>query len=247
VPKDESRADLIVAIDDDHWPLVADKGPAATPDRVLTALLMHYKMGVLSATDVGDQLPPALLTEVRQRVEKATAGIRDGFRGYANEDQATGDLFNRLRADLHVGAWHVVISTQGFSTHLKEPRLGADWGLLVDIRGADGRRVVKALWLQAKLAESMPADARTLPSLSGQVQDMRRRTKDAYAIIYTPNGVFVRGGEKLDQSIVPSDLLVEALRCTRGDRDGSVIAETMDRDLVLEVLLSRAPTRRSAP
>jgi hypothetical protein len=76
--------------------------------------------------------------------------------------------------------WRVRIRTQEYSPNVKEPKLGANAGILVEIRHSAGGRVVKAAWLQAKRVDVLPVEPLRDAALDEQMQKMGTRTADAY-------------------------------------------------------------------
>jgi hypothetical protein len=134
--------------------------------------------------------------------------------------------------------WDIEISSQGFSSvgeHAKEPRMGGDLGIIIDIANED-QRVIKGMLVQAKRTTEIPDDPLDLPSLRQQLQQCCDVTRESYAWIYTPFGVVtVREGEA---PITVEDQVEDALKCTRGDREPRAVATAADRDYTVEVLAS---------
>lgn len=223
-------------IEDPSLPMTIVEGPAATADRVAEMVRMHKGVFSTTSEDIGAAIPNHVLQRVAEQVDRAARRVTSRFGRYANEDRACGDFFASIESEIHEGGWRITITSQGFSTHLKGPTTGADEAILIDIVNATGQRLVKTLWLQAKIAGKAPSTAGGHARLDGQLEAMQRRTREAYAIIFSPDGtrVFGPGGE---DGITPSQMMVEGLRCQRGDRNALAVAEALDRDLVLELLV----------
>ncbi len=216
-----------------------ERGPAATPKLMLTAIETHFGLPPASVPDVGKGIPDRVLKNLAARVNRVSARVSQRLERYANEDQATGEFFGRLEGRFQADGWQVRLSTQAFSTHKKEPTLGADGAIIVEVEDDTGVRVMKAMLIQAKLVQKLPRDVLKLPRLKEQVRAMRRRTTDAYALIYSPDGLIVRGGNLLNTRLTPQELIIDALRCRRGDRDTSVIVDAMDRTSVLNIRVAK--------
>jgi hypothetical protein len=161
----------------------------------------------------------------------------------SNEERTTGALFEHLDGVYSASGWNVRIVSQGYSSAgagAKEKEIGADIGIIIDIASKQAR-VLKVLWLQAKRTEQLPQDILGLPDLAGQLNRMQTRTDEGYALIYTPQGVHVFSALDTSSQISLNDLLGTAMECVRGDRNPSLLVDTIDRDFVLEVLVSAPP------
>ncbi len=189
--------------------------------------------------DLGPGVPADVVASVAEKVAEVASSVSTRNRSLANEDQRTGALTSQIDglSSVEVAGWEVSIAVTGFSTHTKEPIVGADFGIVVDIRNG-GEHTSKALWIQAKLADSIPEDPLDLPRLRDQAEKMRRRTAEGYALVYLPNGMTVFRVDTPETQFSFATLVREAIECKRGDRDPSFIADTTDRDRIVEVFLT---------
>jgi len=110
---------------------------------------------------------------------------------------------------------------------------------IVDIKDREGRRVMKASWIQAKRTEQMPNRLEDLQDVSDQVGEMQRRTKEAYLVVYTPEGIRVFRGTDLNEELTFDHLIVEMLRCPAGDRDRNLIIDTLDKRFLLRAVVTQ--------
>lgn len=152
----------------------------------------------------------------------------------------TGALFAHLDGSYSANGWNVRITSQGYSsagTGAKEKEVGADVGIIIDI-SSHHSRIIKVLWLQAKRTDQLPKNILQLPDLESQLTTMRIRTKEGYALVYTPQGIHVYPALNIEKQLSLDDLLSTAMECARGDRNPSLLVDTIDKDFVLEVLLS---------
>lgn len=146
--------------------------------------------------------------------------------------------------DEQIDGWNVKIYHQGFSSIVKEPHIGADLGVIIDISN-DASRVIKVLWFQAKRAshDHTPQSDQNLSGLSEQLEDMRKFTSDGYGLVYTPVGVMVLASEpdtknyRLKALGGIEQFMEKALRCEYGDRRPSAIANTLDCKHIFGVTL----------
>jgi hypothetical protein len=110
----------------------------------------------------------------------------------------------------------------------------------VEVR--DGSEAVtKALWLQAKRTADLPPmdEILDLPDLRNQMKVMDNLTPEGYGVIYTPSKVVVTDGSNQWSF---GEWLTGAVQCERGDRNPTVIVNTLDRDYILEMTVSTTST-----
>lgn len=189
--------------------------------------------------NLGQRVPPKVVQQLRARVQSISDHVASRYRSLTNEERTTGALFSELPELLEVASWEIRFHSQGYTSvqkNAKETRTGADAGIVVEIRVGE-ESVAKALWLQAKRAESFsgPREALKLPRLADQMRTMNSHTSDGYAVIYTPHGVTVTDGK---DSWAFADWLSSAVQCERGDRDPTAIVNTLDSDYLLEMTVS---------
>ena len=98
---------------------------------------------------------------------------------------------------------------------------------------------MKASWIQAKRTEQMPNRLEDLQDVSDQVGEMQRRTKEAYLVVYTPEGIRVFRGTDLNEELTFDHLIVEMLRCPAGDRDRNLIIDTLDKRFLLRAVVTQ--------
>jgi hypothetical protein len=133
-------------------------------------------------------------------------------------------LLDRLDESFQIGDWSVRLHGQSFSPITKEPNVGADGAWIVEIRNGE-ESTTKALWVQAKQAVKLPRDLYSLKDLREQLSKMRNVTRQAYALVFTRDGVYLANEHerlKLDKA------LVRAIQCDLGDQNPEVIATSFD-------------------
>ncbi len=85
----------------------------------------------------------------------------------------------------------------------------------------------------------MPNRLEDLQDVSDQVGEMQRRTKEAYLVVYTPEGIRVFRGTDLNEELTFDHLIVEMLRCPAGDRDRNLIIDTLDKRFLLRAVVTQ--------
>lgn len=240
--KPRPNATLVVAVEgvagDLRTPIV---GPMYEAARVPEAVKLH--LGIEPANfkpAVWTSVPNELKRRLASRVRDASTRVSQQWARASNEETLTGVFFGEVSTTLREGGWTAHCNYIEFSKQSKEHDTGADLAIILDVLNSRGDRAFKSIWLQAKTARSIPSDIRTLPRLSGQIDAMRNYTQEAYALIYTPQGVVaVSTAGRYDQLAV--DVLLErAMACTAGDPDATLLGNSMNRRYVLEVLIEQA-------
>jgi len=161
--------------------------------------------------------------------------VQANYGSFGSENNLTGALFDRLSDTIVEDGWTIVVRQQQYSPNVKEPLLGADAGILVEIRDRDGNGVRKVAWLQAKKRDDDD------PNLAKQLDDMRRRTADAYLIVYAADSTEVKGGPNLEETWSLDDWLDGVVECVRGDKALDVLLDTFDRKHLLTIAIAQTP------
>ncbi len=73
---------------------------------------------------------------------------------------------------------------------------------------------------------------------------MHQYTRECYGLIYTPQGVYAMQADSPTMRLAVPDLIREALRCRRGDRRPALIASTLERNHVIEIVVLDAIAQR---
>lgn len=240
------KRDLVATLEDRGKSKKIEHGPAATSARIAHALLRDERLQAdPTMPDIGGEVPEELIRRGTAVVQNAIAESTRQFSRLAKEERMTGALqydLNRFGVIEHDG-WQLTIILQGFTENPKENKTGADVGIIVDLKNA-GRQVSKGLWAQAKQADAVPQEPLTLPDLKGQIADMLDRTREAYGVVYTPNGVEVFQGWESQASITLEDVIGDVTACRRGDRRPEFLADTIHRDYLIEMAFeSTGPPR----
>jgi hypothetical protein len=227
---------LVAIIEPTPRGISVDEGPAARPDRLAKSVCDYYGFHVdifVGQPDIGPQVPPELMRCMTDRVASLVEDLTTKFRSYGGEETSTGAVISKLEGYTDsVGGWTVRVRLQKFAPNPKEKRVGADIGIILDLsRGQD--RVVKAMLVQAKWTDELPSDITKLDKLPGQLQSMRKHTDECYALIYTPNDVYVFRWDDTRHHIELPAFVKEGVVCRRGDRAPNVIAQALDRDYVI--------------
>jgi hypothetical protein len=247
-PKPRKRPSTLVAIiEPTKRGISVDEGVAGTPDRLARAICDYfgYDAELLEKTpDIGPLLPPQLSARAAESITELITDLTQKFKALGGEETSTGAVISKLEGytDREDG-WSIALKVQKFGPNPKENRIGADFGLIIDIR-RDGVRIVKAMLVQAKWAEELPDDITTFDKLEDQLSDMRQQTAESYALIYTAKGVFVYKSDDTEYRFGLVDLFKEGLVCRRGDRSPHVIAQALDRDYVIVFEARQSPTDR---
>jgi len=233
------RDELVMTIEDVGDRRKITYGPLATPGRIAQAMNRYRNVECDSRTrDIGREIPPSLTQNVTSTCEDFVKKIVRQFSALAGEERTSGVFIGDLNgATFEVDGWSATIYVSGHSSATKEPLVGADIGVVIDIRNRSGR-TVKGFLIQAKRPEDVPNDLRSIADLSDQVAKMTRRTDEAYVVIYSPDDVAIYHSSDLNRPLTVAEVFREALGCSRGDRSPEVIAEAIDEHLVLEVAIA---------
>lgn len=241
-----NESDLVLTIEDRTKIRKMVRGPAATTARVSHAIVRENRLSAEAhSVDIGQSIPAPLIDKISSVVRSAVSDVVCNFYQLSNEERRTGALtigINRQQI-FQFGDWEATVILQGFSAQKKEPLTGADIGIVVDLRNGQSQ-VSKSVWVQAKEAEQLPDHPLLLDRLSEQMASMLNRTSDAYGLIYTPNGVHVFQGRETDQYFALDTLIADIAGCRRGDRRPEFLADTIERDYLVEVSLEHAGNKQ---
>ena len=138
-----------------------------------------------------------------------------------------------------VDGWELTVILQGFSSITKEPKTGADIGVIVDLKRYD-LQISKAVWVQAKQSGKLPDNSiASLKDLRGQIEDMLVHTEEAYAMVYSVDGVVLFKGKDYQNMFSLDELITETASCVRGDRRPQFIADTVYREHLIELVFEK--------
>ena len=238
---DLEQPNLVAVIEPRSGSFHIREGPAATPERIVDAV-RDYEGVLVDATisDVGPLAPADLIRDVISHIETGIAAVLAQFPSYAEETDITGSLKGRIESPVFEReGWQARVRTWTYSRRPKERELGADVGLIVDLSDGE-RRVVKALWFQAKKSDGVPETAEQVEDLPRQIASMRKETPEAYTLIYTVDGVYAFEGDNFKSPLELASVVRDALFCKRGDRTPRVVALTADSRILLDVLVQKA-------
>jgi hypothetical protein len=232
---------LVAAVEESRGGIIRVVEGGAYTDKLMSdAMAQHFGIDdVQGASDGLVAISDSVLDKIAKSVREAVTNVTRQFPKLADEDRTTGALFSDLDLTIEEGGWRVRLTHQIFSAKTKEPNTGADGGVIVDIIDREGHRVMKASWIQAKRTEQMPNRLEDLQGVAGQVAEMQTRTKEAYLVVYTPEGIRVFRGTDLNQEITFDHLIREMLRCPAGDRDRDLIIDTLDKRFLLRAVVTQ--------
>jgi len=223
-------------------------GPAATDERIIDCIrdfkgfLIDHKI-----EDFSKSIPKEILDQLSVKLNDAVSSTLDQWNSFAEETDVTGYLKGRLsQITIKIKDW--IVSTRGwtYKRYPKEDIIGADLGIIFDIKAYD-HRVVKAVWFQAKILESSPKSLSHLPNLKNQIEKMKVYTDEAYTLIYTKEKIDVCRGMDFGDLHPFSKNLLEGVSCFRGDRNPVFIANTVDVKQVVTFFLTgpeKKPNKR---
>jgi hypothetical protein len=229
---------LVVAIEDQHGIFVtASPGPESSDSRLKDAVALHFGIeGLEQSPDIGTNVPEAVLNAIGAEVSEAVHRVTLLYQRHADEQATTGDLVGNLNFEREIQGWRVRVVGQGFSPQTKEPRVGADGGILVDLMDGEGHRIIKASWFQAKRTHHLPDNLDEIPDFREQVGKMEQRTAECYGVIYGPGGIRVFPRGRRDEETTLDQVITSMMRCERGDRRIQIVSETLDRSFLLELI-----------
>lgn len=227
---------------------LGDKGEAFTEARWQEAFLQEVGIKPSNtSTELGELVPRAVLDRLSVELARRAAIVAEHVTKNWNNVAAEAELVSMMLTELHasfvIEEWSVSLRPQVFSSIRKEPQIGADMGWLVQI-SVGRRRLVKALWMQAKRTPYDVADSNTMFRLTdfrAQFGKMKARTHAAYGIVFTPDRIVVGNDSGLTTL---HTLLVETVSCRAGDRRPEIVVETIDRHYVAVLDLKGTVPRR---
>ncbi len=129
--------DLVFAVEKTNDGPIYAVGPAATIPLVTLALIRNTRPGLrVSENDLGPDLPETLIEQVAAAATAATDRIVQKFSQLGIEERQTGVLIDHLEASSTTSpdGWQAHVFVQDFSPQIKEPIIGADIGILIDVR-----------------------------------------------------------------------------------------------------------------
>ena len=168
-------------------------GPQAMPDRVAQALVRFSRHDCHPHTsEIGQSIPGELLHNVSQHVKALTEMLVDEYIAVGNEEGQSGLFAGVLNSGkvFQFGEWEATIRAQVFSPEKKEPKVGADIGIIVDVRRGNDR-VVKGSLIQAKREAGWQGDVNKLPRFVGQAKKMQETTHESYGMIFSPDDSYI--------------------------------------------------------
>lgn len=229
---------LVASIEQDPDGMRVIEGPANRPERLADAVMMeHGKVPSDVVPGIDVRIPERLLDELSDKIRTALDAITRKFPRMGSEDRTTGALFDRLEGNTFADGWEVQITAHHYSNVSKENVIGADAGVVIDIKSSEGGRVYKSLLVQGKRNPFVPRNALDLPRVSEQLNLMKKYSNEGQVWVYTPDGVRAYGPEDMTKPLDPAVVLVDAVRCGRGDRRPWAISNALDAKHVLEVLV----------
>ena len=236
---DLSCPTLVAVIEPSDRSFELRHGPAAS-DRILVDAVRYYQ-GLLvdpEIAEIGPRVPAPLAQQIGAHVEKCLAVIASQYKSFAEETDITGFLKGLLERDfLTEDDWRASVKAWTYTRRPKERDLGLDIGLLIDLLLGE-KRVIKAMWFQAKRVREQPASVLDLPDLNEQLTKMRKHTEEAYGLIYDAERVLAYRGDSPSTGHSLGSVVVDGVLCRRGDRAPRVVALTGDARLVIETLVT---------
>lgn len=229
---------LVAQIVGSSGDLTIHEGPKATPERIADSVLIHQGVNprVIDNT-LWNELPSELIEQIARTVEASTQRVARQWRQFSNEEAMTGALFSSVSSTIEFGNWVAHFDFIEFSKQTKETPTGADIAIIIDALSRDGmRRSLKTIWFQAKSSEHLPRNWKDLPRLSGQLMKMREYTPNSFGLVYTPQGAFLVGPDL--PAHYPLDRAIrDAMSCKMGDKRASLLAQSLNRMRVFEILI----------
>lgn len=220
-------------------------GPQATPDRVARALVRFSRHDCDPNTpEIGQSIPGELLHNVSQHVKTLTEMLVDEYIAVGNEVAQSGLFAGVLNSGkvFQFGEWEATIRAQVFSSETKEPKVGADMGIIVDVRRGNDR-VVKGSLIQAKREEGWQGDVNKLPRFVGQAKKMQETTHESYGMIFSPDDSYIFSPENPQERIPLDRFFADQLRCRRGDRNPEAVAQAYDQSIVIDMTVATGANR----
>jgi hypothetical protein len=235
----KNKGKLVVSIRKSAKKLLTDYGPMQTPDRVAESLLRFYRnFANQSLADIGSKIPPELLHRLVDELREAIQKVNRQWEETGNEEGQSGffaGTLNELQKFIFEG-WEISIRVQVFSPNSKEPLVGADIGIICDLKNGE-ERVVKGALVQAKKTTTEPEDRLSLPDLENQAALMKETTDESYGLVYKPEESYMFRTDHPDNPISVEEFFKDTLICRRGDRDIKTVAQAYDRTAVIDLTL----------
>lgn len=216
-------------------------GPQDAPERTAEAMLRYSRYFCdPESTDIGTEIPRSLLQTVVEHVSDATERVTKQWESTGNEEGQSGYFAGAINEveKFQDGEWEATIRLQVFSPQIKEPLVGADMGIIVDLRNG-AQRVVKATLVQAKRTEGLPASLIKLPDLRDQLEKMHETTDESYGLIFSNKGTFFVHDINPRKNISVRRFFEDKFVCRRGDRRHQTVAQAYDRSAVIDVTVAR--------
>ena len=152
---------------------------------------------------------------------------------------------------LRAANWEARVRVHEHSTQTKEQESGADFGVIIEIDDRQGRRVQKALLVQAKMVRGASLTPSLGSDLRREVAAMLSHTDHSYVLGYAAHGLVAyaaRGYEDVRirhaSAISFGRLVRESAHCDRGDEREELVEYARERDHLLVEIQER---RRSRP
>lgn len=224
------------SIDDGDFNIIKIGDKAVNNERLFyDAILMHLGM---PPEDISDKvwlgLSSAVLDKVSSIFKESDNRISRQYSRFSNEETATGSFFSNMDCSFEVDGWFFKMTFVEFSKQTKESQTGTDIAIIIDLKNSEGKRSFKTLWMQAKKERRLPKSLVDLPRFQEQQRVSRDFTKDFYALVYTPEGVFV-AGEKVDGFMSSYSFIEEAMRCKFGDKSVGNLKNSLNKKKVFKV------------
>lgn len=230
---------MIVIERDGNQTRVIERGPMYNEQLEHLAMLQEFGVELSNRPDVGTEIPNHVLTGliglIGARIDDAARRIVANWDNLGGESDMVALLVDSLHCAEQIDDWSISIRPQVFSDQVKEPHVGADlaWVVQISIGTVNPQRTTKALWMQAKkyiYDIKGPGDIFVLKDFAQQFAAMKRRTTEAFGLVFTLDGIVV-GNET--QILSPEALFREAILCVRGDQRAQVIAASLDRHYLM--------------
>ncbi|VTR93375.1 Uncharacterized protein OS=Paenibacillus sp. FSL H8-237 GN=C171_13425 PE=4 SV=1 [Gemmata massiliana] len=238
-PREAHSDSIAVSIEDWDKGLVIKRGREWRPFREVYSVVTHTRHSASPTTpDISSGVPAKVVSRAAKRVERAISKITRDYRDLGAEERMTGPVMTGIKdiGTISMGGWEITVVAQTFSSEVKEPVTGTDFAVIADIRH-DGNQVTKAAWVQAKLSEELGVDDTALEDLPKQFRDMNSHTREAYAVVYTPRGTEVFRSDAPDDRIPMAEFIGDIIRCKKGDRSPRVIANSVHRTHVIDLIM----------
>lgn len=248
---------LVVVIEHDGINKKIKKGPRFRADRFNAAFLMEMKISPSEGEpDLGKLVPDSVRHAISRWIGTKSVEFNRSLQSHWHNVSKENDLVSLLIPFFHTSmsldGWSVEIRPQIFSDQIKEPRLGADLGWVIQIKVGGKRYTTKAVWMQAKRTVY---DVRTVKALfdlkdfRAQFGIMRSFTESSFGIVFSPEAVVVGDDKRITTM---EALFDEIIGCSVGDQRETTLVQSADRAFVsidiscksLKATVARARERR---